>query len=101
MQPKKIKFIDGNEKTRFECKFNSLPLNERKIIEKSIELFNDSEPCIIHRSFAIKKLLLEVCDYFNEALPEGNGKIIYENIPPNIKELLRISDDVTKLQLEI
>lgn len=59
MCPRKISFIDRNGKLCLECKLNSLPLNEEKIIEKSIELFNDAEPCIIHRSFAIKKMLFE------------------------------------------
>lgn len=100
MHPKRITFIDRNGRTELECKLNSLPLNEVKIIEKCIELFNDPEPCIIHRSFAMKKLLLEIDMYFNEVLPEGKGQIMCENIPKNIRELLCISDDAQKLHLD-
>ncbi len=99
MHPGKIMFIDQNDRTQLECKLNSLPLKEEKIIEKSIELFNDPEPCIIHKSYVIKKLLLEIDDYLSEMLPKGKGQIMYENIPENIRELLGISDDVTIIQL--
>lgn len=101
MHPKKITFIDRNGRTKLECKLNSLPLNDEKIIEKSIELFSDHEPCIIHKSFAMKKLLFEIDEYFSEVLPSGKGQIIWENIPKNIKELLYINDDVIKLQLDL
>jgi hypothetical protein len=37
-----------------------LPIKSDVIINKSIELFNDKEPCIIHRTYVIKKLMLEI-----------------------------------------
>jgi hypothetical protein len=100
MHPRKIRFIDENGRTKLECKLNSLPLKDAKVIEKSIELFNDREPCIIHRSFAMKKLLLEIDDYLNELLPNGKGQITLESIPKNIRDLICIDNDVTKLQLD-
>ncbi len=100
MQPKRIIFTDNKGSTLHECKLNSLPLKEEKIIEKSIELFNDREPCIIHKSFVMKKLMLEINEYFNEVLPNGKGQIALEEIPKNIKELLNISYDVLKIQLD-
>ncbi|HEX9062875.1 MAG TPA: hypothetical protein VF941_22105 [Clostridia bacterium] len=101
MDPKKVAFIDRNGRTELECKLTSLPLKENKIIEKSMELFNDPEPCIIHKSFAMKKLLLEICEYFSAVLPEGKGQIMCGDIPPNIRELLCIGDNVTTLQLDL
>lgn len=100
MPAKKITFIDVNGATQLECKFNSLPLKDEKIIEKSVELFNDHEPCVIHKSFAMKKLLFEIDEYFNQVLPSGKGQIICETIPDNIRGLLNINDDVIKLQLD-
>lgn len=100
MHPKKIIFIDENDRIKLECKFNSLPLKDEKIIEKCIELFSDHEPCIIHKSFAMKKLLLEIDEYFSQVLPSGKGQINWESIPENIKELLNVNDDVIKLKLD-
>jgi len=94
MSANQITFIDRNGRTKLQCKLSSLPLKEEKIIEKSIELFNDPEPCIIHKSYVIRKILLEIDEYLGEVLLEGKGQIIYENIPKNIRELLNISDEV-------
>jgi rRNA maturation protein Rpf1 len=101
MRPKKITFFDANEGIQLECKFSSLPLKDEKIIEKSVELFNDHEPCVIHKSFAMKKLLFEIDEYFSEVLPSGKGQIIWESIPQNIRELLHINDEVVKVQLDM
>lgn len=101
MQPKIITFINKNGITGFRCKFNSLPLKEEKIIEKSKELFNDPEPCIIHRSFVIKKVLMEIGEYLEEVLPEGKGQILCENIPNSIRELLCLSKDVLIIKLDL
>ncbi len=100
MQPRRIIFIDKKGSTNLECKLNSLPLKDEKIIEKSIELFNDREPCIIHRSFVMKKLMLEINEYFIEVLQNGKGQIALEEIPKNIIGLLNISNDVVKIQLD-
>lgn len=100
MQPSKIIFIDKKGSKNCECKLNSLPFKDEIIIEKSIELFNDREPCIIHRTYVIKKLMLEVSEYFGEVLPDGKGQIALEEVPVKIKELLNISRDVVKIQLD-
>ncbi|RCX14843.1 hypothetical protein DFR58_11477 [Anaerobacterium chartisolvens] len=101
MQPKKIIFIGKDGTTRLECRLSSLPLNEEKVIEKSIELFNDCEPCIIHRSFAVKKLLLKIEEYFNKMLADGNRQIFWGDVPPDIRALLRLSEDVATLRLDL
>ncbi|AEY65182.1 hypothetical protein [Clostridium sp. BNL1100] len=99
MHPKKIMFIDEKDSIKYEFNLNSLPLNDIKIIEKSVELFNDREPCIIHKSFVIKKLMLEINEYFDEVLPLGKGQIVLEEIPKSIRGLLNISYDIVKIQL--
>ncbi|WP_024831735.1 hypothetical protein [Ruminiclostridium josui] len=100
MQPKRIIFIDKKGCTNNEYKLNSLPFKEEIIIKKSIELFNDREPCIIHRTYVMKKLMLEINEYFNEVLPDGKGQIELEEIPKNIRALLNINNDVVKVQLD-
>lgn len=100
MQPSRIIFIDKKGSTNHECKLSSLPFKEEIIIEKSIELFSDKEPCIIHRTYIIKKLMLEISEYLDEVLPDGKGQIPLEEIPANIRELLNISCDVVKIQID-
>lgn len=50
------------------------PFKEHLIKQKSIELFNESEPCIIYRTACINKLGLEMQDFLNKS------KIKHENI---------------------
>lgn len=100
MQPSRIIFIDKKGSTNCECKLNSLPFKDEIIIEKSIELFNDREPCIIHRTYVIKKLMLEISEYLDEVLPDGKGQIPLEEMPVNIRGLLNMSCDVVKIQID-
>ncbi len=100
MQPRRILFIDRKGSINHECKLNSLPFKDEIIIGKSIELFNDREPCIIHRTYVMKKLMMEINEYFNEVLPIGKGQIALEEVPNNIRELLNISNEVVKIQLD-
>ena len=55
MKKKKKLKITRNEKTIFHGKFIDLPIKETYIIEKSIELFDEEDPCIIHQSYVIKE----------------------------------------------
>lgn len=34
-----------------------LPIKEEYIIQKSIEMFDDDDPCIIHRSYVVKEIV--------------------------------------------
>ena len=55
----KIKLIITNENKDVVFKGNAydLPVQYEEIKKKSIELFNDDEPCIIHQSYAIQKII--------------------------------------------
>jgi len=58
-----------------------LPINETIIIKKSIEFFNDKEPCIIHKNYIKKKLMLEISDYVENVKNENkNHKIIEKGL---------------------
>lgn len=44
----------------FKGKLLNLPFKKSVIIEKSIELFGDDDPCIIHQSYVIRLLVDEI-----------------------------------------
>lgn len=54
MKKKKIRIV-RNGKELFNGKFIDLPIKELYIINKSVELFDDEDPCIIHQSYVIKE----------------------------------------------
>lgn len=46
----------------FQGNILDIPIKEDYIIQKSIEIFDDDDPCIIHKSFVIKKVVDDLLD---------------------------------------
>jgi len=42
----------------------SIPIKDSFLTEKSIELFNDDDPCIIHKSYIIKEYTDAILELF-------------------------------------
>ncbi len=51
------------------------------IIHKSIEMFNDSEPCVIHRNYVMKKMIFELYDYLADILDNEKNELLCEAVP--------------------
>jgi len=51
-----------NDKVLFSGVLEDLPLKDEWILKKSIEFFNDPEPCFIHRGAVTIRLLNEIWD---------------------------------------
>lgn len=47
--------IETNDKIVYSGRLIDIPIKEEVIIKKSIELFDDEDPCIIHKSYVIKE----------------------------------------------
>jgi len=71
---------------------DSLPLNEEHIMNKSVELSNDNDPCIIHNTFCMKKLYPEITEYFDSVCKTGINRILWDEIPIKILGLIDIND---------
>lgn len=46
----------------YEGKLQDVPLKEEYIVKKSIELFDDDDPCIIHKSYVVKEYADKILD---------------------------------------
>jgi len=55
----------------YEGSFSEMPIKEDYVIAKSIELYNEEEPCIIYRTHIAKKLYLEILDAFGGKPTKG------------------------------
>jgi hypothetical protein len=58
--------ITKDDTTVFYGKVLNLPIKEDFIIQKSIELFDDEDPCIIHQSYVVKEYGTALLDLFKE-----------------------------------
>lgn len=59
-------FKDKQSKVIFEGVWHKIPFREPYIIEKCIEFFGDPEPCFIHRSAALSRILTEMIVLFEK-----------------------------------
>lgn len=55
----------------YEGAFNELPVKEEYVIEKSVELYQEEEPCIIYRTHIVKKLYLDILEQFGGKPEKG------------------------------
>jgi len=68
--------LEGN--VLFSGDLTDLPLKDEWVIKKSIEFFNDPEPCFIHRGAVSVRLLNEIWD---SAAPGGGVESEYAEFP--------------------
>jgi hypothetical protein len=55
-----VAVTDANNNVILEKHLYDLPVNEDVVIQKSIEFFNDPEPCYIHRGAVLNRLYAEI-----------------------------------------
>ena len=65
-----------------------LPVEESIVIKKSIEYFNDSEPCFLHKSAVIKRLYYEIEDFFQEKDNKGIREIKANEFPSILQSII-------------
>ncbi|MDR1542078.1 MAG: hypothetical protein LBU32_29695 [Clostridiales bacterium] len=73
----------------FKGELLDVKIKEESVLQKSIEFFNDSAPCYIHRSAVIIRLLNELWD----KLEENGGDIESEFIEYPANSKVRIAKD--------
>lgn len=94
MLVKAITFLDNRKMVVESYKLTSLPIREQIIIGKSIEFFSDPEPCFIHRSAVMKRLLTEIDDYLYDISKEGVYEIKWSDFNKKFKEVLELRVEI-------
>ena len=100
MQKKELSLISGKKEVLFKGRIIELTLKEELIINKSIEFFNDPAPCFIHRSAVMKRLFMELENYFEKTEREKLCACDWEALPMNIKQILSCYDGVTYVEYD-
>lgn len=72
----------------------SLPIKEEFIVKKSMEYFNDPEPCFIHRGAVFTRILAELDEYFLCISKEGDVEISWSSFPEMFKAMLDLEPGV-------
>jgi hypothetical protein len=88
-----ICFIDCEGRIILEQKLTSLPLREEVIRSKSIEFFNDPEPCMIHRTAVMKRLYMEIYNSLCDSLQNKNKEQLFKHLPEHIKSYICVPNN--------
>ena len=87
-KPKKKFLIYAGGVEAFRAPLIEIPIREEVIIEKSIEFFDDSEPCYIHRGAVVTRLAGEIED----AIIAGGGCLRGDAISDTIRRYVNIEN---------
>ncbi len=63
--------IQKEKKVIFDGKPINLPIKNDVLIAKSIEMFNDEDPCIIHQTYVIESLVDELISKLKSRINEA------------------------------
>ncbi len=96
----KIIMLDRDNLEITEKKLTALPLKEEIIIKKSIEFYNDPEPCMIHRSAVMKRLYAELEEYFKKEAENGRNRINLNDMDVVLKNWLDLDSHVSALEIK-
>lgn len=96
-----ISFITNDNRTLPIKKITSLPLKEEAVIKRSIEFYNDPEPCMIHRSAVMNRIFAEIEEYFKVLLAEGKSELQWNELPENIISALQCNDRISTVRFRI
>ena len=92
---KKIEILEDGSRL-FKGNVMNMPIKKDAVIEGSIELFDDDDPCIIHQSYVIKKFVEKMSDYASEL----DTSVIKGQDAKDILTFLDVND-VEKIEIHI
>lgn len=95
----KICFLDCNNEILSEKRVIDIPIKEEAVIWKSIEWFNDPEPCMIHRSAVMKRIYLEIIEYLELQKKNGKCLLALESIPAPLLDMLDINEKAAFIEI--
>ncbi len=73
-----------------------MPIKEESIIERSMEVFGDEDPCVIHMSFVVKELVTDLLDIFED----NNTTLLNVSDYPDQLSFINF-DDLTNITIEL
>ena len=100
MKAYNVYFIGEHGEILIEKKLTALHLKDEVIIEKSIEFFNDPEPCMIHRSAVMKRIYMEINEFFLLAMKDGKLEVLCDSLPSSILAALDIQKVVQSIRFD-
>jgi len=88
-----FKFLDKNNNIINTVSILKLDFKKDKVIEKSIELFNDNDPCIINYTYSCNKIAFELLDKIKENCKQKELCFKLDDWPCYVDKVFNIPDN--------
>lgn len=88
-QKKIIKIISDNT-VLYDGELYRLPIKDEKVIQGSIDFFDDPEPCMIHKSAVISRYYAQIHEWLDTFGEKNIYEVSLTEIPEEILELIGI-----------
>jgi len=94
-----ISVVGEDNNVIIQKKIKNLPLKEEAVIFHSIRFFDDPEPCMIHRSAVMKRLYMELYEYFKGIHEKNNIQLAWNDIPEHYRQMLDFGREVKSIKV--
>lgn len=81
----KLRLVGHKNQLITEKKLLNLPVDETTLLELSVTIFDDPEPCMIHRSAIMKKMYVEIYDFLIELVEQKQSLVLWEDLPKHLQ----------------
>ena len=88
--------IQKESEVLYQGNILDVPMKEKYLIEKSIDIFGDEDPCVVHLSFVVKEFVTDLLDLFED------NDTININVKDYLEELSFLNfDDLASLTIKL
>lgn len=63
---KRINFLDKESEIVESIFLSELVFKDSEVIKLSISMFSDPEPCILHKTYVMRQMMIDIDDYINK-----------------------------------
>lgn len=93
-----VEFLDKNKSVIKRTSILKLPIKDKIIIDKTIEMFNEDEPCIIYKTAAINQIGMEILKALENKIDYAVFK--KKDLPEIIGNIVDLNDNVEYIVLK-
>lgn len=95
-----LTLYDNQDDILCQKKLTSVPLKEESIIGQSVEIYNDPEPCMIHRSAVMSRMYMEIYKYFITRFKSSQRTFLFRDLPDKLSSYFGIGH-IYKIKADI
>ena len=95
-----IQLIDTQGTSFYDGPFPELPLREPLILEKCWEFFKDKNPCFLHRSAAVSRILIELEENFKKLSGSNDDVFSWHDLTEGMRYILAGNNVIDKVAVQ-